>query len=69
MLTYKQNWLILIVILIAVFLIVGTIIGIMGKSKKIWITSLILLIIYLLAFIINPFIFFYGASMLTDYFK
>lgn len=69
MVQYKQNWLILIVILIAVFLIVGIILGIMGKSKKIWITSLILLIIYLLAFIINPFIIFYGISVLVDYFK
>ncbi len=66
---YKQNWIILVVILIAVFFIVGMVIGAMGKSKKIWITSLILLIIYLLIFIINPGVVFIVICKIIDYFK
>lgn len=40
------------IISIALLLIMGIIIGVMGKSKKIWITCLILLIIYIL--LVNP---------------
>jgi len=49
---YRVNWFISLIIFIALFLVMGIIIGIMGKSKKVWITSLILLIIYIL--LVNP---------------
>lgn len=35
MVQHQQNWLILITILIAIFFIIGIVMGIMGKSKKI----------------------------------
>lgn len=50
----RTNWLISIIIFIALSLIMGIIIGIMGKRKKLWVICLILLIIYALT--INPFI-------------
>lgn len=49
---YRVNWFISLIIFIALFLVMGIIIGVMGKSKKVWITSLILLIIYIL--LVNP---------------
>ena len=61
---YRVNWFILLLIFIALFFIMGIIIGVMGKNKKVWIISLILLVIYIL--LVNPRTIFIWALLLIN---
>ena len=49
---HNEEWGMCVIIIIGLLLVMGIVIGAMGKNKKIWITSLILLVIYML--VINP---------------